>query len=140
MTELVLARKELEIVKIKSGKKRFQILIIDKVLLSILNIIGSIKKSVTIVKPETVLKWQKELQKKYWTFNNEPKNNKVGRPETTLETKKLILKLKNENLIWGAGKIQGELKKLGIELDKKTIVGNAKGILRIQRNRFAVSW
>jgi len=29
--------------------------------------------------------------------------------------------LKNDNISWGNGKIQGELKKLGIELDKRTI-------------------
>jgi hypothetical protein len=31
--------------------------------------------------------------------------------------------MKNENICWGNGKIQGELEKLGIELDKRTIAG-----------------
>jgi transposase InsO family protein len=35
--------------------------------------------------------------------------------------KQLILTMKNENLLWGIKRIQGELLKLGVSLDKKTI-------------------
>ena len=49
------------------------------------------------------------------------KSKKRGRPRTPQKIKQLILKMKNENISWGNGKIQGELKKLGIELDKRTI-------------------
>jgi len=38
--------------------------------------------------------------------------------------------MKKENISWGNGKIQGELKKLGINLDKRTI---AKIINRFRR-------
>ena len=46
---------------------------------------------------------------------------KTGRPETSNEIKQLVLKMKNENICWGNGKIQGELEKVGIKLDKRTI-------------------
>lgn len=38
-----------------------------------------------------------------------------GRPETSEEIKGLVLKIKNENLMWGIKRIQGELKKVGKE-------------------------
>jgi len=36
-------------------------------------------------------------------------------------TKQLVLNMKNENICWRNGKIQGELEKFGIRLDKRTI-------------------
>ena len=40
----------------------------DRVILVILNSISHIKEKLTIVKPETVVRWQKELIKSFWTF------------------------------------------------------------------------
>ena len=80
--------------------------------------IGNIKESISIVKPATVLRWQRELIKKFWTFKTK---NRVGRPPVPNDTKQLILGMKNDNLYWGNKKIQGELLKLGIALDEKTI-------------------
>ncbi len=74
----------------------------------------------TLLKPETVLKWIRRFIKGYWTFAQKTKKRK-GRPETPNEIKQLVLKMKNGNICWGNGKIQGELEKLGIKLDKRTI-------------------
>jgi hypothetical protein len=49
------------------------------------------------------------------------KHKQPGRPRTPKEIRELILKMKNENILWGNGRIQGELLKLGIELDRRTI-------------------
>ncbi len=74
----------------------------------------------TLVRPETVLMWYKELIKKFWTFPpNEPR--KSGRPRTPDKIRQLVLRLKNENVFWGCAKIEGELKKLGIDLSRSTI-------------------
>ena len=78
-----------------------------------------IREHITLIKPETVLKWQRILIKKLWTFNSE--KSKGGRPSVPAEIKNLILDMKNKNLYWGYKRIQGELLKLGIKLDKKTI-------------------
>ncbi len=64
------------------------------------------------------MKWQKNLIKKFWTFK---RKEKPGRPPVEQKIKNLILRIKNENLIWGVRKIQGELLKLHIQLDYKTI-------------------
>jgi len=59
------------------------------------------------------------LIKRFWTFP--PWTNKGGRPQTPVHIRNLILEIKNNNLLWGNGKIKGELLKLGIKLDKRTI-------------------
>ncbi|MDR0444504.1 MAG: helix-turn-helix domain-containing protein, partial [Treponema sp.] len=54
---------------------------------------------------------------KHWAH----KNRKPGRPPITKETKELILKLKNENRLWGARRIRDELLKLSIDVSHETI-------------------
>ncbi len=105
---------------LKSRRKRGNFRFADRVFYSIVKMLRvDISRHFTIVKPETVLKWTQNLIKRYWTFPSQSK--KRGRPETAVETKQLILEMKNENLYWGIKRIQGELMKVGIVLDKKTI-------------------
>jgi len=111
-------KKEIEILQRQNQKKRLKLHHSDRIIFSVLNRIGHFKESISIVKPETVLKWQRQLIKHFWTFKSE---NRIGRPPVNEELKKLILSMKNENLYWGYKKIQGELLKLGITLDQKTI-------------------
>lgn len=113
-----LQHKEIEILKRKNHKKRPSIRQADCIVLVVLNRIGNIRDSISIVKPETLLFWQRQLIKKFWTFRH---SKPVGRPPVSKEIKQLILSMKNENLYGGNKKIQGELLKLGISLDKKTI-------------------
>ena len=105
---------------LKSRRKRAKFRFADKVFYSIVKMLrGNISCHFTIVKPETVLKWTRDLIKRYWTFPSQKK--KRGRPETAVETKQLIVQMKNENLYWGIKRIEGELMKVGIFLDKNTI-------------------
>ena len=66
-----------------------------------------------------MLKWFRRFIKGSWRFPQ--KKKKRGRPETSNEINQLVLKMKNENIFWGKWKIQGELEKLWIKLDKRTI-------------------
>lgn len=65
---------------------------------------------ISIVKPETLLRLNRQMKKKKWTYDNSPRN--PGRPRKGKETEEIIIKLAMENT-WGYGKIQGEMKKLG---------------------------
>ena len=113
-----LQQKELEILKRQIRKKRLPIRQTDRIILSILTRNSEIKESISIVKPETMLRWQRQLIKHFWTFK---KKTPVGRPPVSNEIKQLILTMKNDNLYWGHKRIQGELLKLNIHLDKNTI-------------------
>ena len=115
-------KKENEILRrsLQLNNKRIKFNKSDKIFFSsIYSLYKNLSNIFTLVKPDTVLKWYKNLIKDYWTFSK--KSNKVGRPETDKEIKKLILEMKNNNILWGVKKIQGELMKLDIKLDTKTI-------------------
>ncbi len=118
LLQACLYKKEIEILKRQNQRKRLNIQYSDRLIFSILNRIGNIKDILTIVKPETVLLWQKLMIKRLWTYKSK---NRTGRPPVKKEIKQIILNMKNDNLNWGYKKIQGELLKLGISLDQKTI-------------------
>ena len=73
---------------------------------------------VLLFKPETLLKWHRELVRRKWTFTNRAKR---GRPPTATELAALILRLAKENPTWGYGKLEGELLKLGHDIGRSTI-------------------
>lgn len=63
-----------------------------------------------IVRPDTVLRWHREIVKQKWTRGNTPKR---GRPTLPPATVDLIVRPARENRAWGYGKIQGELLNVG---------------------------
>jgi len=136
LVKLAILEKEVEILN-RQRKKRLQFAFSDRVIFSVLNIIGSIKGNISIVRPETVLKWQRDLIKRFWTFKRKKKS---GRPPVEQRIKNLILKMKNENLIWGVRKIQGELLKLHIQLDYKTIWNILQEFRRQGKVQKSLSW
>jgi hypothetical protein len=69
------------------------------------------------VSPQTLLRWQRELVRRKWTFRRRP----AGRPALDPELRELVLRLARENPRWGCVRIQGELRKLGIRIGATTI-------------------
>ena len=77
------------------------------------------KPVVNIIKPATILAWQRRLEKEKWDYS-EKRKCRPGRPRTPASVEALICQLAREN-IWGYKKIQRELKKLGIETSKTSV-------------------
>ncbi len=76
--ENLILKKEIMILKRKT-RKRIKFKYIDRLFYAVFNnIFQKVKEHVTLIKPETVLKWQSDLIKKFWTFPS--KKSKVGRP------------------------------------------------------------
>ena len=73
---------------------------------------------VLLFKPDTLLKWHRELVRHKWTFK---KKASRGRPPISPELEALLLRLANENPSWGYGKLKGELGKLDYEIGRSTI-------------------
>ena len=71
----------------------------------------------SIVKPETVLDWQRRFIKNFSTY----KHSKPGRKPVPRDIKKLILEMKQNNPIWGCKKIANELKKINIDIHYTTV-------------------
>jgi putative transposase len=70
-----------------------------------------------IVRPETLLRWHRELVRRKWTTPH----RRPGRPAIDPETKNLVLRLARDNPRWGYRRIQGELLGLGIRLSATSI-------------------
>ena len=68
---------------------------------------------ISIVKPETLLAWNRRMKQKKWTYDNTPK--RPGRPPKNKTTENLVVRLAEENS-WGYPRIAGEMKKLGHDL------------------------
>ena len=62
----------------------------------------------TMVKPTTLLDWQRRFIKNYWTY----KHKTPGRKPVSKGIKDLILVMKIDNDLWGCHRIADELKKL----------------------------
>jgi hypothetical protein len=71
-----------------------------------------------LFKPDTVLKWHRELVRRKWTFS---RRRTTGRRLIAPELETLLLQLANENPRWGYSKLQGELLKLGYEIGRSTV-------------------
>lgn len=71
----------------------------------------------TIVKPSTLLNWQRRFIKNYWINKHSP----PGRKPVSKDIKGLILQMKQDNSLWGCHRIADELKKLGIDLNPTTV-------------------
>ena len=65
---------------------------------------------VFLFKPDTLLKWHRELVRRKWTFKRKVP---LGRPPIPPDVEALLLRLAHENPTWGYGKLEGELLKLG---------------------------
>ena len=72
-----------------------------------------------IVKPETVLAWQRKGFRLFWTWR--VRHGKPGRPRVPQEVRDLIRMISRNNPRWGAPRIHGELIKLGIQITEPTV-------------------
>ncbi len=78
------------------------------------------KNALLIVKPETVLRWHRELFRWIWRRKSQPQP-RIGRPRLPKKHVALIRRLAKENLTLGTERIRGELLKLGLPIVKSTI-------------------
>jgi len=74
------------------------------------------KEVVSIVKPETILAWQRRLERRKWDYSGR-RTRGPGRPRTPKDIEELVCRLARGNL-WGYQRIRGELLKLGVTRSK----------------------
>ena len=77
------------------------------------------KEVVSIVRPETILAWQRRLEQKKWDYSAR-RTRGPGRPRTPDDIEALVCRLARENT-WGYQRIRGELLKLGVTRSKGCI-------------------
>jgi type II secretory pathway pseudopilin PulG len=87
----------------------------------------SILEVLTIIRPETVVRWHRAGFRRYWRWKLRPQG---GRPQIDAELRGLIRRMSVENPLWGAPRIRGELLKLGFEVAQSSV---AKYMVRRRR-------
>ena len=78
----------------------------------------SILQVLTIIRPETLLRWHRAGFRSYWRWKSRPLG---GRPQIDTELRVLIRRMSLENPLWGAPRIHGELLKLGFEVAQSSV-------------------
>jgi transposase InsO family protein len=78
----------------------------------------SILKAITIVRPETLVRWHRAGFRRYWSWKS---RSVGGRPQIDSDLRALIRRMSIENALWGAPGIHGELLKLGFEVAQSTV-------------------
>ena len=71
----------------------------------------------TLVTPDTILRWHRELVAQKWTY----RKRRLGRPGVHREIRGLVLRMASENPGWGYTRIQGALRNLGHRVARTTI-------------------
>ena len=78
----------------------------------------SILQVLTIIRPETLVRWHRAGFRSYWRWKS---RSQGGRPQIDTELRALIRRMSVENPLWGAPRIHGELLKLGFEVAQSSV-------------------
>src|SRR5262245_52445053 len=71
-----------------------------------------------VVKPETILRWHRAGFGTYWRWKS---RRRAGRPRVDRGLRELIQRMSQENPLWGASRIHGELLMLGFNVAQSTV-------------------
>ena len=80
-----------------------------------------------LVQPQTVVGWHRAGFRRYWRWRSHPRR---GRPKINDEIRTLIWQMAAENTGWGAPKIHGELRKLGLKVSERTVARYLRSLQR----------
>ena len=78
----------------------------------------AILKVLTIIRPETLVRWHRAGFRRYWRWKSLPGG---GRPQIETDLRALIRRMSIDNPLWGAPRIHGELLKLGFEVAQSSV-------------------
>src|SRR6266542_6359369 len=107
---IVLRRKVRDRVHLTNGDRLF--------LVQLYRWFPSVLKAITIVRPETLVRWHRAGFRRYWRWKS---RSRGGRPQIDADLRALIRRMSVDNLLWGAPHIHGELLKLGFALAQSTV-------------------
>jgi transposase InsO family protein len=132
--EITMLRHQLNVLQ-RQASSRPQLTTADRLLLVWLwQLFPSLRSAITIVQPDTVLRWHRLGFRLYWRWKS---RSLGGRPKVPAEVRSLIRRMSMENPLWGAPRIHGELLKLGIEVAQSTV---AKYMAKRRRPGSGQTW
>src|SRR6195256_2936699 len=116
--EILILRHQLNIQR-RHVPKRVAFSAMDRlILVGLYRLVPNTIKALTIVKPDTVIRWHRAGFRSYWRWKS---RHRCGRPTVPLEIRRLIRGMSIANPLWGAPRIHGELLKLGIEIGQTSV-------------------
>ena len=117
--EILVLRHQLNVLQRHTPRRRLQLRWADRALfIWLYRHYPRILDAVTIVRPETVVRWHRKGVAAYWRWKS---RSPGGRPRIAQEVRDLIRRMSLENPLWGATKMHGELLKLGIAVAQSTV-------------------
>ena len=128
LTDLTRSRHELvaenaflrqQIIVLKRHRPRPSLTSKDRMLLVLLAAkVRGWKDSLLLVKPDTLLKWHRAGFRLFWRQKSQGKSRV---PRISAEAVALIKEMAVHNRLWGSKRIRGELLKLGISVNRRTV-------------------
>src|SRR6266481_1060239 len=116
--EILILRHQINIQR-RHRPKRLAFSAMDRLIfVGLYRLVPNTIKALTIVKPDTVIRWHRTGFRSYWRWKS---RHRCGRPIAPLEIRRLIREMSIANPLWGAPRIHGELLKLGIEIGQTSV-------------------
>jgi transposase InsO family protein len=117
--EILVLRHQLNVLQQRTPRPRLRLRWVDRALfIWLYRRCPRILDAITIVKPETLVRWHRKGFAAYWRWKS---RSPGGRPRIAQEVRDLIRRMSLENPLWGATKMHGELLKLGIRVAQSTV-------------------
>ena len=102
--EITMLRHQLNVVR-RQAPSRPRLTSADRLLFVWLcQLFPSLRSAITIVQPDTVLRWQRSGFRLYWRWKS---RSRGGRPKVPIEIRSLIRRISEGNRLWGAPRIHG---------------------------------
>jgi len=76
------------------------------------------RTALLVVQPDTVVRWHREWRRRRWTRRSQRTD---GRPPVESQIRALVRKMATANPLWGAPRIHGELRTLGVDVSERTV-------------------
>lgn len=108
--QLIVLRRQVKRPQLRNSDRALLLLLISKLRMW--------KGALLIIQPDTLLRWHSLGFRLFWKRKSKAKSRKAKLAAETIE---LIKQLAQENRLWGAERIRGELLKLDIHVCKRTI-------------------
>jgi hypothetical protein len=116
--EVLVLRQQIIVLR-RAGRARLTLSAMDRFVLGWLcGLFPGARSALSIVQPETVLRWHRAGFRAYWRWKS---RRRVGRPVVSAEVRQLIREMSVANPLWGAPRVHGELLKLGIAVGQTSV-------------------
>src|SRR5262249_8686151 len=92
------------------------------------------RTALVFVQPDTVVRWHRDWLRRRWTRRS--KRQPEGRPPIDPPIRALVREMAIANPLWGAPRIHGELRTLGVDISERTV----SRLLQSQTRRRPQTW